>query len=358
MPIKRISPVQHFQAMDVGLTCNSRALHSLLLLARENYPEHPWESEKDGLTWVADSLDLEARMPLRDLLITAAFIGNVTGDQDLGLKWGEKAARIHPGYLGVICSSSPTLGHALFNVTNVLPVLAEVGELCVGSVNGAVTLQLVHSDQALASERFFLDCLLTFLVQVLSSSSMDKVRPCRVDLVYDCPGDETEIHRLLAGEVNYSRPFASVSYNSDDLARPMRFPHQGVLRAALSDARRMVNELDGLGKFRRLVGSEVRNVLEKPHPTLEKVAQRMNLSRRTLQRRLDESGLSFREVLRHERHEMALQMLVSTDMSIADIAYKLGFANQSAFSRAFRQVLGLSPRQYRTQTRSPDGQIN
>lgn len=358
MPIIQSSPIQLFQSVDAGLTCNNRALHSLLLTARENYPEQPWESGLDGLTLVPDSLDLEARMPLRELLVTASVIGNGAGDQDLGLKWGEKAASIHPGFLGVICSSSPTLGHALFNVTNVLPVLAEVGELCVGSVNGSITLQLIHSDRALASERYFLDCLFAYLTQIVSTTSMDGVKPSGVELIYDRPGDETEIHRLLSDEVNYSRPYASVSYHSQDLARPMRFPHQGVLRAALSDARRIVKELDHLGRFRRLVGFEVRNALDKPHPTLEKVALRMNLSRRTLQRRLDESGLSFREVLRHERHELAVQMLASTDMSIADIAYKLGFANQSAFSRAFRQVLGISPRQYRTQKRSADSQVH
>ncbi|MDH3399610.1 MAG: AraC family transcriptional regulator [Chromatiales bacterium] len=356
MHIKRPGAIQQFKAMDAGLTCNARALHSLLLIAKEQYSEVPWESGLESWMRDPDGLDLDDRVSLREVLITASVIGNRVDDPDLGLKWGETTANTHPDFLGVICSSSPTLGHALFNVTNVLPLIAEVGELCIGSVNGTITLQLVHSDRALVIERFFLDCFLSYLIQVVSSSSMDGVKPSSVGLLYDCPGDETEIHRLLHDEVRYSRPYSSISYASADLVRPMRFPHQGLLHATLSAARRMVEELDDMGKFRRSVGFQVRNLLDKPNPTLEKVSQKLNMSRRTLQRRLDESGLSFREVLRRERHELALTLLENPDQSIADIAYRLGFANQSAFSRAFRQVLGYSPRQYRSRKSNSGGE--
>lgn len=356
MHIKRHGSIQQFKTMDAGLTCDTRALHSLLLMAKEQYSELPWESGLQSPMRDPNGLDLDGRVSLREVLVTASTIGNLVDDPDLGLKWGETTANTHPDFLGVICSSSPTLGHALFNVTNVLPVIAEVGELCVGSLNGTITLQLVHADRALATERFFLDCFLSYLIQVVSSSSLDGVKPSSVDLLYDCPGDETHIHRLLHDEVRYSRPYSSISYTSADLIRPMRFPHQGLLHATLSEARRIVEELDDMGKFRRSVGFQVRNLLDKPNPTLDKVAQKLNMSRRTLQRRLDESGLSFREVLRQERHELALTLLENPDQSIADIAYKLGFANQSAFSRAFRQVVGYSPRQYRSRRRNSAGE--
>lgn len=328
----------------------------MLLLTGERYPGLSWEPELDALVRNPESLDLDVRRQLRDVLITASIIGNGTGDADLGLKWGEKAAGTHPGFLGVICSSSPTLGNALFNLTNVLPVIAEVGELCVGSVNGAITLQLVHSRREFAFERFFLDCLLSYLIQIISMSTLDGVEPDSVDVFYDCPEDETQIHRLLTHRIRYSRPYASFSYKIEDLARPMRAPHPVLLEATLSTASQIVQELDEMGRFRRQVSVEVRGVLDKPHPTLEKVAQGMNMSRRTLQRRLDESGLSFRELLRHERHEKALELLEGTDKSIAEIAYSLGFANQSAFSRAFRQILGISPRGYRSQLKKAGGE--
>jgi len=356
LAIKRYGPFHEYQAIDAGLTCNARALHALLLLAKEEYSEFSWESEVDPSMRDSDSLDLDGRAPLRDVLNTAAAIGNLTGDPNLGLKWGEKAASTHPGFLGVICSSSPTLSHALFNLTTVLSTVAEVGELCVGSSGRVVTLQLVHADRALVAERFFLDCLFSYLIRVVAVSSLESVKPVSLEVVYDRPEDEAEILRLLQEEAIYSRPYASVSYSFADLASPMRFPHQGILQAALSEARGMVKELDELAKFRRSVGLEVRNSLDKPHPTLEKVAKRMSMSRRTLQRRLDESGLSFREVLKHERHEKALVLLESSDKSIAEVSDGLGFANQSAFTRAFRGTVGLSPSEYRSRARKADGE--
>jgi AraC-like DNA-binding protein len=79
---------------------------------------------------------------------------------------------------------------------------------------------------------------------------------------------------------------------------------------------------------------------------LDKVARRLGVSRRTLQRRLLEDGTSFREVVDAARREVALSELGRGTATVTDLAFLLGFSQHSAFSRAFRRWTGRSPVAY------------
>jgi AraC-like DNA-binding protein len=82
-------------------------------------------------------------------------------------------------------------------------------------------------------------------------------------------------------------------------------------------------------------------------PSEERLAEAMAMSRRTLQRKLAERGLTYRTILDNIRHDMALKYLGSPDKSLTEIAFLLGFSEQSAFARAFRRWQGVSPSAYR-----------
>lgn len=73
----------------------------------------------------------------------------------------------------------------------------------------------------------------------------------------------------------------------------------------------------------------------------------MNISARTLQRRLDASGKTWQTVLNRTREQLAQQYLADRSLSLSDIALLLGFAEQSNFCRALRQWTGLTPKQIR-----------
>lgn len=73
-------------------------------------------------------------------------------------------------------------------------------------------------------------------------------------------------------------------------------------------------------------------------------AEIAGMSTRTLQRRLDQAGLSYRSLVREARIEAAVEILASSNASILAAAYAVGYTDPSNFSRAFRQVTGVSPR--------------
>ena len=71
------------------------------------------------------------------------------------------------------------------------------------------------------------------------------------------------------------------------------------------------------------------------------------MSERTLRRRLTREGVQLRELVEQTRREQACRYLTTSNLSVSEIAYRLGFAHPPAFHRAFRRWLGVSPLQYR-----------
>ena len=80
---------------------------------------------------------------------------------------------------------------------------------------------------------------------------------------------------------------------------------------------------------------------------LASIAQDLNLTQRTLQRKLSEASTSFQQVLDQTRHELAKDYLSQRQLSLADIAFLLGYQEQSAFNHAFKGWFGISPGSYR-----------
>jgi AraC-like DNA-binding protein len=85
------------------------------------------------------------------------------------------------------------------------------------------------------------------------------------------------------------------------------------------------------------------------YPTLEMVAARLFLSTRTLKRRLQEEGTSFLRLLVETRMRDACELLSRTQLSVQEVAARLGYENPANFTRAFAQAVGMPPTAYRAQ---------
>lgn len=87
--------------------------------------------------------------------------------------------------------------------------------------------------------------------------------------------------------------------------------------------------------------------------SIETIAQALNLSTRSLRRRLEAEGTGFRELLEQERQQLACQLLSNTRMTLDEIAVHLGYGDTSSFTRAFRRWFGEAPGVYRSRKSTP-----
>ena len=89
------------------------------------------------------------------------------------------------------------------------------------------------------------------------------------------------------------------------------------------------------------------------YPDISFIAAISGCSVRVLQRRLAEFGTTYSKTVERVRFEAALRAIEDTDRKLIDIAMDLGYADQSAFTRAFRRWAGVSPRAFRRARHAP-----
>jgi AraC-like DNA-binding protein len=107
---------------------------------------------------------------------------------------------------------------------------------------------------------------------------------------------------------------------------------------------------NGSDSLRARVTDRVRAQLQQSgEPRMRPLARELHMSVRTLQRRLGEEGTSFATLVDDVRHELARALVRRADVSLADVAARMGFADFATFSRAFKRWTGLAPGAYRTQ---------
>ena len=82
-------------------------------------------------------------------------------------------------------------------------------------------------------------------------------------------------------------------------------------------------------------------------PCFEALTGMLNMSARTLRRRLEKEGTSFQRIKDNTRRDAAITLLSGTRLPIAEIAVQVGFSDPSAFHRSFKKWTGLAPGEYR-----------
>jgi AraC-like DNA-binding protein len=175
-----------------------------------------------------------------------------------------------------------------------------------------------------------------------------EVHPLAIELAYPAPADAAPYRAAFRCPVLFDAPGNSLLFAYADLTTPL--PTSNPMLAELHE--RFAGEY--LRHFdRALISYRAREViirrLPDGEPRRDQVAGELCMSERTLQRRLEDEATSFVQLLDDTRRELAEQYLGRLQLSLAQAAYLLGFADQSSFFRACKRWFDISPGQYRSQ---------
>jgi AraC-like DNA-binding protein len=107
--------------------------------------------------------------------------------------------------------------------------------------------------------------------------------------------------------------------------------------------------------IREQVKAIVKRLLSSRCPAIEDLASELNISVRSLQRRLANDGASFQQLLDEARRELAHEYLLNPYLELTEAAYLLGFEDSNSFFRAFHRWEGISPTKWRTSMQHQSG---
>jgi len=152
--------------------------------------------------------------------------------------------------------------------------------------------------------------------------------------------------------VHFDQPHAALTVPASLL--PIRLPGSDLVMHHLlgTPAPAVGNPEFGTPSFTDDVERLLKALILTGSPKKEAVALQLGTSTRSLHRRLQERGTSYRQLLDAQRAELAREQLTASNAPLTDIAARLGLSTPPAFMRWFRQVLGTTPSQYRRQASS------
>ena len=156
-----------------------------------------------------------------------------------------------------------------------------------------------------------------------------------------------EYQQLFGCEVLFNQPASGFRFVESALDEVFPQANEPMLQMLLDHATEILAGLDKTQLMSQQVKNLLRLVLKQQTPSSEIIAEMLGMSSRTLQRKLDEEGTSYKDLLNELRVELALYYLQNTDLSLESIAYQLGYAEARSFYRGFKQWTGRTAGSYR-----------
>jgi AraC-like DNA-binding protein len=170
----------------------------------------------------------------------------------------------------------------------------------------------------------------------------------------DADADAAEYERVLGMLPEFGADAHLACFDAALLAMPVPNADAGMYPVLQQHAERLLQERNNAredererhGIVAQVRACVIRN-LAHDRVRLASIASELGLSPRTLQRKLADSGASFQQVLDAARHALARDYLRQRGLSLVDIAFLLGYQEQSAFTHAFREWSGMNPGAWR-----------
>ena len=161
-------------------------------------------------------------------------------------------------------------------------------------------------------------------------------------------GNGAEYQRVYGCPVFFNKGEIALLLLKEDVEDKVFSADYALLRILVAHAEAKSTSMAQQKGFASIVKQSMVKLVKPEFPSIEMVAGHLNMSLRTMQRRLKEEGLTYKSLLDELRKEFAITYLSRADLSISDIAYLLSYSELSTFTRSFKRWTGMSPKAYRS----------
>jgi AraC-like DNA-binding protein/transcriptional regulator with XRE-family HTH domain len=287
------------------------------------------------------------RMSLAATLRLLRNVQAMDPSPDLGVRLGVPLNIGSHGFLGYAFQSSRTLGEAFDLAVRYLRTRTSLFDIRIERDGDKAALVLDERYDLGDLTQLVADAVITSILSI--GQQMFGVMLAQ-QITLSLPYPEQQHHQGWRRKTGLNLQFGSawmkVQFPAAWLDMPLSTADPNL--AALAAAR-CEEELRQAGESNDIV-SRVREIARRhlaDENSLEKVADELHLTTRTLRRRLQQAGTSYQNLIEQLRHRLAVEHLLHSQRSVDDIASLLGYSDPSNFGRAFRRWTGQSPRDYR-----------
>ena len=303
----------------------------------------PYLSMLDVDSRVLERADIE--IPVEQYLALWEAAGKV--NPNVGLELGMQSEPDDIGALGHAIHCATTVEKALLTLQQFIIVFAQESNIKLEFESRTICIEYGVTYPTVISKRQDSEFAIAAILRQLNLITASTIRPTRVDFAHSKPADISAHKLLFQCPIHFNQPANRICLPIETLQLPVAHGNERLYKALepyLEKERQVRTVTDELlPQITRIVAAE----MSSGAPSIDEICDQLNLSRRTLQRRLKEHGIEFSTLIEDVRRELALSYMKESNYSMTEISLLVGYSESASFTRAFRRWTGQSPQQYR-----------
>ena len=289
----------------------------------------------------------DSTIGLANLIHFLEVLARASNDDNVGVTFGLQFDPRELGLLGYIFFNSPTLGHALAELSRLLPIHQDNTMVTFHHSPGQCGVEYQVAGIRSGQVRQDSELSVAIMMQFCRSFLGPAWTPEEVHFQHNKPMGWRRKEDLFKAPVYYGQAANGIYFPSKCLANKNPYADPNLLKILQPIAdQRLAESLTKVSLLDRVQYQIERNLADE-NLSIRIVGQGLGVGYRTLQRRLNEEGLNFSELVDQAKRRRAQDLISDPSVSVTESAYMLGYSDSSAFSRAFKRWFGATPRNYR-----------
>ncbi len=300
--------------------------------------------EASGINLAAVT-DPNKRIPYDRVQAFYDRVSELIADPNFGLRCEQFWHPTQMGALGYAWMTSSTLRSAFERLVRFIKVLNDYSTIELKETSKSLSLMISVPNKAEVAA-FRIDGAMAMLLAMVQSNAGEEFHPHSLKITHPEPEDARQFYSLFQCPITFGAKFNSFTISTADADAPRSCSNT---QLALLHDQLLIKYLADLEKgnvVERTKASIIDNLLS-GNISDAIVARSLQMSERTLQRRLREFSTTFKNILNEVREDLANSYIRDSKLTLTEISYMLGFAEMSTFSRAFKRWTGQSPSAFR-----------
>lgn len=287
--------------------------------------------------------DPEQRIPAEAAVGLLELAATHSDCPNFGLRMAESRQLSDFGVVSLLISHQPTLRDALVSTVQYRHLLNDT--LAIQIEDAGATVVIREEVVAQAPARQATELAIGVLFRMCAAVMGGRWKPLAISFSHTSPADLTLHQRVFGCRLDFDGEFNGIVCRASDLDAPNPSADPAMARYAqrFVESLPYVNEPSVVLDVRKAIYL----MLPSGRASSDCVAQGLGLSVRTLQRQLDEAGVSFTGLLNEVRRELALRYIDNPRYSLVRVSELLGYSTQSSFTRWFIAQFGEAPQRWR-----------
>jgi AraC-like DNA-binding protein len=267
----------------------------------------------------------------------------------VGLELGQRVRPSHLGVIGYLTLASDTVADALAAFQRYQRLLHDGDKAAMQLSDGVMTLYWSrdYGPSSRLSDEVLVAGLLNFIRVMTARPSLAAMQ---VDFTFAAPADINPYQAVFASPVLFSQAYTALHFPVSYLELPVSNSDPTLRELLERQAQASIAVLPQDENFSHALRGALLRGLQSGRTGSAAIAAMLNMSERTLFRRLQDQGLNFKQLQSQIRMQLAREYLADARLTQSEIALLLGYSEQSAFNRAFKRETGMTPRQFQLTT--------